>query len=208
MIKASILFCAAMLACALTAGAVTQGPLTKAVTGTITGIGTPDTVDVDPTNGQCNFDTWVDQCPSGNDNCSCIQVSSPKATGSLGAGGTVISDFFISIDNGSNPASEPPPNGIGPSPSCALYFAVMTLTSTSGQSTTINSMGTSCKVVTGFSARNQNGTHDKDTLSGAWGISSDPAPSPTDASGWGTSTGTVIQSTQALTLHLSGDVTK
>ncbi|MBF6560105.1 MAG: hypothetical protein IVW56_07445 [Candidatus Binataceae bacterium] len=210
MIKASILFCAAMLACALTAGAATSTVATKSVSAVLSGTGVPDTVDVDPINGQCNFDTWVDQCPSGNDNCKCIQVTSPKATGGGKGGPGTVSDFFITIDNGTNPASEPAVGG-GPNPRCSLYFGVLTLTSSGGGSATtqtLNLVGTACKHVVGISSKNQTGTQDKDLISGGWGISNDPAPSPRDESGWGEVSGQVIHGTNALTMHLVGDLSK
>lgn len=202
MIKASVFFCAAMLACAVSAGAATSTVATKSVSAVLTGIGTQYS------SGQCLFDTWVDQCPSSN--CICVQVTSPKATGGGKNGPGAVSDFFLTIDNGSNPASEPPPGGIGPTPRCSLYFGVLTLTSSGGSTNTetLNLIGTTCKHVVGISSKNQTGTHDKDLISGGWGISNDPAPSPKDGSGWGTVSGQVINGTNALTMHLVGDLSK
>ncbi|MGH7935274.1 MAG: hypothetical protein ACREQN_19200 [Candidatus Binataceae bacterium] len=119
-----------------------------------------------------------------------------------------MSNFFVTIDQGSNPATEPQIVN-GPSPSCNLVFGVVTLTSqTTGQAITLNLEGTSCKHVIGISANNPSGKHDKDLLLGGWGISNDPVPSPNDASGWGTFTGTVINGSNAAAFKLSGDVTQ
>ena len=62
--------------------------------------------------------------------------------------------------------------------------------------------------VVGISSKNQTGTHDKDLVSGGWGISNDPAPTGKDESGWGEVSGQVIKGTNALTMHLVGDISK
>jgi hypothetical protein len=209
MIKIAIFFSGAMLACALTAGAVTQAPLTKAVSGVVSGVAAQDLNGADlGTDGQCNVTAWVDQCPSGVSTCTCLTIASPKAGGALASDGGTISDLFITIENAINPASEPPPNGIGPIPVCNGFLGVFTLTDKTGQTETFNFAGSSCKHVIGISSKNQSGTHDKDILLGGWGVSNDPAPSPHDGSGWGEFTGTVLQSTQLMSLKLNGDITK
>jgi hypothetical protein len=204
--KGSLFVCAMMVGFALVASAA-NGPATKPVTGGVKGIASQVTNPADlGTSGECNFDAWVDVCPAGS--CTCVQVPSPKATGGLAVGGNTISNFFVTIDNGIDPATEPPPNSIGPNPKCGLFFGALTLTSKSGESKTINLMGTSCKHVIGITTSNQSGTHDKDILSGGWGVSNSPAPTPNDASGWGTLVGTVIQSSNALSINLTGDLTQ
>ena len=146
MIKASVFFCAAMLACAVSAGAATSTVATKSVSAVLTGIGTPYSGTVG-TNGQCLLDAWVDQCPSGT--CTCVEVTSPKATGGGKGGPGAVSNFFLTIDSGTNPASELAVGG-GPNPRCSLYFGVLTLTSSGGggaTTQTLNLVGTTCKHV-------------------------------------------------------------
>ena len=197
--------CAMLLAVAATASATTVG--TKPVSAGIRGVAEPAASNFVDTNGQCNVTPWVDVCAVGP--CSCDEVTGLKVTGNSGDGPLVASDFFVTVDEGINPATEPTVNG-GPDPKCTPMYGVVTLTSTkNGQTQTLNLIGTTCKHVVAISANNPGGKHDKDVVSGGWGISSTPAPpSPHDESGWGTFTGTVVQSTDVVSLKLSGMVSK
>jgi hypothetical protein len=177
-----------------------SGPSTHTATLNVKATGTSASGGEVGTDGQCNFDDWVNVCPSGT--CECDQGASPSGSGSVNKGKTTVTDFWITIDTGINPATEPTVDG-GPTPKCNLFFGVLTAAgTTTGETVTVNMIGTTCHHVT------SKGVHDIDVLSGGWGISDDPAPSPNDASGWGTLSGTVNQSTNAILLKLSGDVTK
>lgn len=202
----SPVLCAVSLIVATTAFAA-SGPATKPVSAVLSGIaGQASPADTD-TNGQCNVTPWVDVCPSGT--CICAQVPTPKVMGNAGKGPLQASNFFVTIDQGINPATEPAVNG-GPNPKCNLLFGVVTLTSPSnGQSETLNLLGTTCKHVIGISSVNPVGKHDRDLLSGGWGISGSPTPpSPNDESGWGTFVGSVNQTTSMLSMRISGDLSK
>jgi hypothetical protein len=177
-----------------------SGPTTKSRTlvlnGTATTAGPSDT---DPTTGACNFSSWVDQC-SGT-NCSCYDATSVKVSGSALKGGSV-QDFFVTVDNDINPATETVDGG--PTPSCNPLLGVVVVSDKNGNSSTVNLMGVTCKHVIGISKNNSTGNHDKDLLSGGWGIDSSDLPS----SGWGTFTGTRNHTTNALSLKLSGWITQ
>jgi hypothetical protein len=180
-----------------------SGPGTKAVTAIIRGTGAvASSGDIDVTTGACNVTAWVDTCPSGN--CTCVTLSSPVVVGNRKL---TVSNVFFTIDNGVNPATEPAQAG-GPDPRCNLALGTMDLAATNGSSSeTLNIIGTTCKHVIGISTKNPTGTHDQDLLSGGWGISADPAPSPA-ASGWGTMTGTDVTKTSLVTLKFSGWVSQ
>jgi len=185
--------------------AASSGPATKKVSVVLSGTAAQAGSGVG-TDGQCDGTPWTDQC-SGLGNCTCIQVNNPSVKGTS-KGGATASDFLITIDDGFNPATEPAVNG-GPNPKCSLILGVVTITSTSNsESQTLNLIGTSCKQVIGISSKNPLGTQKTNLLTGGWGISNTPAPSPNDESGWGTMTGSESQSTSALTLKLSGLVSK
>ncbi len=197
---------AGMLAFATSATvhAAPGGPATKPVTAVIKGVGIPAPIgDVDTITGACNVSSWVDVCASGK--CSCVEVD--PVTIHTTAKGASISNFFITIDDGTNPATEPAV-GAGPTPRCSAIQGVFTLTAgNGGKSANFNLVGTSCKHVIGISVKKPQGTHDKDLVSGGWGISATPTPSPV-SSGWGTMTGTVIKATNALSLNLAGWITQ
>ena len=201
------MICAGLLVCVAPAFAASSGPTTHTSTVNIKGTGQPAPAgDVDAGNGNaCNANAWVDNCPSGN--CQCIEITGVKVSGSVDKGPATISNFFVTTDEGINPATEPAV-GDGPNPKCDLFLGVATVTSaSSGKTKTINLIGTSCKHVIGVSAKNPSGTHDKDLISGGWGISDDPPPSP-DASGWGTLVGQVIQKTGAVSMKVTGMITQ
>lgn len=189
-----------------TAHAASSGPATKPVSAVIKGIGvSAPSSDVDPTTGACNVSSWVDVCPSGK--CSCAEVS-PVTIHASGKGAATVLGFFVTIDKDVNPATEPAPTGSnGPNPTCNPLRGVVAVQAGGSSTFAINLLGVSCKHVIGISARNPQGKHDKDLISGGWGISADPTPSP-DMSGWGTMTGSIIQTTSALTLNLAGWTTK
>lgn len=189
-----------------TAHAASSGPATKPVSAVIKGIGvSAPSSDVDPTTGACNVSSWVDVCPSGK--CSCSEVS-PATIHASGKGAATVLGFFVTIDNDVNPATEPAPTGSnGPNPTCNPLRGVVAVQAGGSSTFAINLLGVSCKHVIGISARNPQGKHDKDLISGGWGISADPTPSP-DMSGWGTMTGSIIQTTSGLTLNLAGWTTK
>ncbi len=179
-----------------------NGPGTKPATALVKGTGTAaPSADVDTTNGNaCNVTKWVDYCASGK--CLCLTLDSPVVVGNRKL---TVSNVFFTIDGGINPATEPAV-GNGPNPGCNFALGTMDLAS-GGSSETINIIGTTCKHVIGISAKNPGGTHDRDLLSGGWGISADPAPNPLE-SGWGTMTGTAISKTQAVSLKFSGWVSQ
>ncbi len=201
------MICAGLLVCVAPAFATSSGPSTHTRTLNVRGIGQQAPAgDVDASNGNaCNASDWVDNCPSGD--CQCIEFTGVTGSVSGIKGPVTISDFFVTSDQGVNPATEPAV-GDSPSPSCNLFLGVLTVITNSGsQSRTINLIGTTCKHVIGVSARNPTGTHDKDLISGGWGISDQPAPNP-DTSGWGELVGQLIHSTNALSLKLTGTVTQ
>lgn len=185
--------------------ALAAGPTTHTRTLNITGMGAPaGGGSVDGATGACNVDPWVDHC-SGT-NCTCLEITMPKASGSMDKGAQTVTNFFVTADDNVNPATEPTPGGTGPNPRCSSFLGILTDTS-SGESKTLNLLGVSCKKVIGISSSNPSGNHVGDTLVGGWGISGTPTPSP-DASGWGTLTGSDIKSANAVSLKLSGLVTE
>jgi hypothetical protein len=64
--------------------------------------------------------------------------------------------------------------------------------------------------VVGISVNHPNGTDKNDIVSGGWGVSDTPTPSP-DVSGWGTFTGQVINNNNGggvpISMKLAGMVT-
>jgi hypothetical protein len=189
--------------------AKSSGPSTKAVKITIkgTGGGSAPGGNVSP-DGQCfnTGDPWLDNYTgtcSTPGNCSCSVLSSPKVSGGKLK---TVTNFFVTGDDGINPATESAV-GNGPQPQCSPFLGIFTVTETGSDLTTVNFFGVSCKHVTGISKNNPSGTHDKDLMSGGWGVSGNPTPTiPT--SGWGTFTGTTIKATNAVSISLSGWVTQ
>lgn len=199
-------FAFALLAAAIlsTAPALAAGTSTHTRTLNLKGTGQNDPSHAGA-DGQCNVG-YANQCPSGN--CECVKITVTSATGNLNKGSMKVSNFFVTGDHGLNPGTEPAVDG-GPDPDCRPFFGVLTVTSAS-ESKALNVVGTSCKHVTGVSSKQPRGNHDKDMLSGGWGISNNPAPSP-DASGWGTLTGQVTNvksATPTISVKLSGTVTE
>lgn len=195
----------AILLCASVVLAKSSGSGTQAVKLTLKGTGASAPVGNTGADGQCigTGDPWLDSYAcSGPGNCSCNVLTSPTVSGS---GLKTVADFFVTSDKGINPATEPAV-GSGPNPNCNPSLGIFTVTDKSGDLTTLNFLGVSCKHVTGISSRNPSGTHDKDLLSGGWGISDTPAPTK-PISGWGTFTGTVNNTTNAISITLSGWVT-
>ncbi len=206
--KSLLLSFTAILLCASVALAKSSGPSTQTVKLTIKGTAASAPVGNTGPDGQCTNtgDPWLDDYTgtcSVPGNCSCGMLSSPTVSGSNLKS---VANFFITGDDGINPATEPQVDS-GPNPNCNPFLGIFTVTDKSGDLTTINFLGVSCKHVTGTTSSNPGGTHDKDTLSGGWGISATPAPT-NPVSGWGTFTGATIKSTQAVTLTLSGWVTQ
>jgi hypothetical protein len=159
---------------------------------------------VNSTTGACNVSPWVDHCTGTN--CSCIQVIPSSAGGSMDKGAQTVSDFFVTTDDDVNPAQNAPIGEVDGK--CAPFFAVLTDTvASTGETKTLNLIGTSCKKITGISNKNPSGNHVGDSLNGAWGIASSPAPTPA-ASGWGTLTGTTTKSSNGVSIKLTGAVTQ
>lgn len=208
MYKSLLLSFTAIFLCASVALAKSSGPSTKTVKITIKGIGgSPAPVGNTGPDGQCTNtgDPWLDSYTgtcSVPGNCSCGVLTSATVTGS---GLKSVANFFVTSDQGFNPATAPTVDS-GPNPECNLFLGTFTVTDKSSNVTTLNFLGVSCKHVTGTTSSNPGGTHDKDTMSGGWGISDTPVPTK-PISGWGTFTGATIKSTQAVTLTLSGWVT-
>lgn len=187
------------------AGASSSGPGTKPVAANIFGTGqAAPSGNVDASNGNACFVTnhpWVDQCPSGT--CECVTLGSPRISNSK----LTVSSVFFTIDKGTNPATQSAVGG-GPNPSCNLVLGIADIAAKDGSSSeTLNFLGTTCKHVIAITSTNPQGKHDKDILSGGWGISATPASSPTQ-SGWGTFAGVVNNQNQAVTLHLQGWISK
>ena len=182
-----------------------SGPKTSTRTLNIAGVGAPGSP-VNALTGACNTDPWVDQCsvPTGS-TCTCFEVTVSKASGSMDKGAQTVTNFFITEDPNINPATEPAVDS-GPNPRCAPFRAVLTDTS-SAEAKTLNLFGVSCKKVIATSKTNPSGTHVSDTIVGGWGISGTPTPSP-DASGWGTLSGSLVKSTSAVSINISGLVTQ
>ena len=183
------------------AGASSSGPGTKPVAANIFGTAADGSAYSDAGNGNaCNVSSWVDQCPSGT--CECVTLTSPKISNKK----LSVSNIFFTIDDSENPATQSAV-GSGPNPGCNLMFGMVDLADNSGGSETLNFLGTTCRHVIAITSTNPQGVHDKDMLSGGWGISATPASSPTE-SGWGTFAGMSIDKTQAVTLHLQGWISK
>lgn len=187
--------CSVFLAGAATVLAA-SGPGTKNVTLNIRGTSTTS----DPT-AKCTVG-FSDQCPSGE--CACFQISGPSATGNVK--GISLSNFFVTQDFGVDLADEQSPTAGEPRQRCNPIYASVDVASAQFNGT-LNILGVICKHFVGISASNPGGSHDKNIFSGAWGISSSPAPSPPTAGG-GLLSGTVVQSSQALSLKLSGPVSQ
>ena len=190
-----------------------SGPKTSTRTLNITGVGAAAAPgDVDNGNGgACNVDPWVDQCSSTTPGtCQCLLVAVSKVSGSMDKGSQTVSSFFLTVDQDTNPATEPPPApGTGPNPKCNPFRAILTDTS-SAETKTLNAIGVTCKEIIAISNTNPSGTHVGDTIVGGWGISSSTLPVP-DASGWGAvsgSTGKEVSGSVSITIKLSGLVTE
>jgi hypothetical protein len=217
MYKSVALGFTAVLLCAGVALAKSSGPSTKPGRLVIMGTAAPATTDVDPATGACNFvapgqtSSWVDGCSGTSPtSCSCYDITVSKVSGS-GLKGATVTDFFVTIDNDINPATEPAVGG-GPDPVCNPFLGVAVVSQESGSKVTVaNLVGVSCQHVIGISKNNPTGKHDKDLLLGGWGIDSASTPADT-MSGWGTLTGTVNskdnpKKPNAISLKLSGWVT-
>jgi hypothetical protein len=185
------------------------GPSSSTRTLNINGTGSPASPNaVNTATGACNFSAWVDRC-SGT-NCNCVQVIPSTAGGSMDKGKQTVSNFFVTTDQDINPADNSlvgAPNG-----RCNPFFGVLTdAVGSTGETKTINLLGTTCKKVTGISKTNTSGNNVGDTLQGGWGITASPAPSPS-ASGWGTLTGSTTKNqgdlTSKVTIKLMGTVTQ
>ncbi len=198
--------CAAILLFAGTA--LAAGPTTHTRTLNVTGVLMPAAPgDVDNAEGgACNVDPWVHKCSStAPGTCQCGEITVSKASGSMDTGKQTVSNFFVTIDQNLNPATEPTV-GSGPNPNCSPILGILTDTS-STESKTLNLFAFSCKKVIGISNGNPTGTHVSDTIGGGWGISATHAPAP-DASGWGTLTGSDTKKTHAISVKFSGLVTE
>ncbi len=181
------------------AGASSSGPGTKPVAVNISGTGAGSS-SADGTTGACNYNNWVDEC-TGAANCECFTLTSPKISNSK----LTVSNIFFTMDKGANPATQSAVNG-GPKPECQLVLGTADVTG-NGYSITLNFLGTSCRHVIAITSTNPQGDHDKDILSGGWGISDTPASSPTQ-SGWGTFAGMSVSKTAAVSLRLQGWTSK
>jgi hypothetical protein len=198
--KSLAMFLAVTFGFAGAAMAASSGPSTHARNFVISGSGTAAApADVDTT-GACNASPWVDQC-SGT-SCSCVTLTGSKVSGS-GSKGVSLTEFFVTIDPDINPASEGTVGG-GPNPKCNPIRGEVAVMDSSSDSTTVDFLGVTCKHVIKVSSKNPGGSHDKDTLLGGWGIAASTVP----MSGWGTFVGTVNQSNNAVSLKMSGWVTK
>src|ERR1035437_5653828 len=200
MYKSALMCFTASLLCAGVALAHGSKPATKTVEIKLKGTGGGSTA------GQCasTGDSWLDDysCPSGN--CSCSEVTNPTISGSKLKS---VSNFFVTTDKGINPATEPAV-GTGLAPECDLLLGTFTAIDSSGKSATISLLGVSCKKVTGITINNPSGNDNQTLLSGGWGISDTPAPTPDPISGWGTFAGTSTKNTNAVSMQLSGWRTK
>jgi hypothetical protein len=173
-----------------------SGPSTKNVTLNFKGTGTLS----DP-NAACTVG-FSANCPSGT--CQCVEVTGATATGNVKS--LTVSDFFVTVDTGTDLADASAPDMSEPNQKCNPIFGSVTI-SNSDFDATLNIAAVSCKHFVGISNKNPSGTHDKDIIGGGWGIAASPAPSP-GASGGGLLTGTVVQSSQAVALKLSGPVSR
>lgn len=208
MYKSLLVSFTAIFLCAGAALAASSGPSTHARTVVFKGTLASAPAGFVGPDGQCinTGAPWLDDYTCSHPGmCSCSKVTA-TVSGSGIKKGTTVKNFFVTGDGGINPATEPavPP---GPNPKCNPFLGIFTIADKSGDSMSANFLGVSCKHVIGISRKKPSGTHDKDLLSGGWGISDTPAPtSPT--SGWGTFTGTASHTTPAVSLTLSGWITQ
>lgn len=190
MYKSLLAFLAVIFVCTGMAFAAHSGLSTKprnlVVKGTLTGASSSQ---IDSANNACIYSSWVDRCPSGPGNCTCYVMNDPKISGS-GLKGNSVTAAFITLDPGTDPATQPVVVDGGPIPECYLVLGALELTNGSGDVTVINAIGTECANVKGISKKNPAGTVNKSVVSGGWGIDSASTP-PDTISGWGTFTGTV-----------------
>ena len=190
----AILLCAGV---ALAHGSGHSGPATKAIKIAVKGTSTSVSATL-----RCSGtgDSWVDDYScSSSGNCSCNEVTPATISGS---DLKTVTNFFVTADVGFNPATATPVSP-GPSPQCDLFLGAFAITDGSGDTATVNFGGVSCEKLTGFSSKNPSGTEDQETLSGGWGISGTPPPSKA-LSGWGTFTGTHSDTSNEVSLKLSG----
>jgi hypothetical protein len=120
-------------------------------------------------------------------------------------GSQTVTNFFVTTDKDINPATNTPvvPAVAG---KCNPFFGVLTdSVGSTGETKTINLIGTSCKKITGIS-KNSSGNDVGDTLNGGWGIEASPAHSPA-VSGWGTVSGSTTSSDN-VSIKLMGTVTQ
>ncbi len=143
----AILCTGGLLVCAGPALAASSGPSTRTRTLIATGTAAPAaSSDVDPLTGACAAtaaagNTWVDHCASGT--CECLDVTPTSGSGSIDTGRITISDWFVTVDTGTNPATEPTVDS-GPNPKCNLFLGVLTASvASTGETKTINTIGTS-----------------------------------------------------------------
>jgi hypothetical protein len=177
--------------------AAASGPKTATRTATLRGVAQPDSTDVGP-QGQCDVG-FADQCLSGT--CSCFEITDGTAVGSLiGKGNGKATNFFVTVDDGDQTATEPPLGSRDGS--CQPFFGVVTLSNPkTGETMTLNLVGATCKHLTSVNK--------KDVITGGFGIANTPAaPSPVDTSGWGTLSGTFDKNSQKVTLKLGGPITQ
>jgi len=185
-------------------GLAAGGPSTSTRTLNIKGTAQPaSNSDVDPSNGACNFSSWVDQCAGTG--CSCFQINPSTVSGNLDKGKQTVTSLFVTLDPNIDPVTEPTV-GSGPNGRCDVLTGVLVDTSQS-ETKTINLIGIGCKKVAGISKKNPGGNNVGDVLTGGWGISDTEAPTP-PASGWGTWTGSLSKSTSEISLKFTGLVTE
>jgi hypothetical protein len=190
----------------LAGSALAAGPTTHTRTLAIAGsAATASGGNVD-TSGACNVDPWVDQCSQAS-GCECVEITVSKASASMDKGTQTVTNFFVTTDQNINAATEPTVSP-GPDQKCTPFRGILTDTASStGESKTLNLLGTSCRKITGITSSNPQGVHAGDVLVGGWGISNSTAPNP-DASGSGTFTGSDVKSSGAVSIKLSGLVTE
>jgi len=175
-----------------------SGPATKAVKIAVKGTSTSVSATLAcTTSGNSWVDDYVCSEPG---NCSCKEVTPATISGS---DLKTVSNFFVTTDVGFNPATATPVSP-GPTPQCDLFRGSFLITDSSGDTATVNFGGVSCEKLTGFSSKNPSGTEDQEMLSGGWGISDTPVPPSKALSGWGTFTGTHSDTSNEVSLKLSG----
>jgi hypothetical protein len=134
-----------------------------------------------------------------------MQIIPSSAGGSMDKGKQTVTNFFVTMDEGINPATNPSVGMVDGR--CNPFYGVLTdSVGSTGETKTINLLGTACKRVTGISKNTQSGKDGGDALNGGWGIEASPAPSPS-ASGWGTLSGSTT-STDNVSIKLMGTVTQ